>query len=287
MDHAGERCAETITLFGDGVAMVADAWGDPDAPPVLFFHGGGQSRRSWRGSARTVAAAGYRALAFDLRGHGDSGWAADGDYLLDAYARDVEALIGRFSRPVTLVGASRGGQSALVAASRHPGRVALVMLADVAPQINDDGVEAIRAFFRASDAGFASVDHAADALHLHLSQPRMPNASGLAKSMRRDSSGHLFWHWDPKTTALEFLHPPSEGEALLEAAARITSPVVLVRAELSDIVTDHSVAAFRALTPQLEVVVAKGAGHMFTGDRNDAFAETLLSYLARYAPVIA
>jgi pimeloyl-ACP methyl ester carboxylesterase len=274
-----------LTLPGDGLALAADAYGDPAAPPVLFFHGGGQSRRSWRGSAQRVAAAGYYGLTFDLRGHGDSGWAADGDYLLDAYARDVEALLGHFARPATLVGASRGGQSALVAASRQSSRVNLVMLADVAPQMNDSGVDDIRGFFRASEAGFASLEEAADALHHHLGQPRLPDVSGLAKSMRRDKAGRLHWHWDPRTTAAEFLHPPSEGAGLLAAAARITTPVLMVKAELSDIVTAESVAAFRALTPQLEVIEAKGVGHMFTGDRNDAFAATLLHYLNRYAPV--
>jgi hypothetical protein len=49
---------------------------------------------------------------------------------------------------------------------------------------------------------------------------------------------------------------------------------------MSTIVTDESVALFRRLTPQLEVIIARGVGHMFTGDRNDAFAETLLGRLA-------
>src|SRR3546814_8036172 len=80
---------KTVRLPGDGLELAADAFGDPSAPPVLFFHGGGQSRRSWRGSAARIAQAGYYALTFDLRGHGESGWATDGDYLLDAYARDI------------------------------------------------------------------------------------------------------------------------------------------------------------------------------------------------------
>lgn len=268
-----------IDLPGDGLTLAADAYGDPAAPPVLFFHGGGQSRRSWAGAARKVAAAGYRGITVDLRGHGQSGWAADGDYLLDAYGRDVERLLAFFDQPVTLVGASRGGQSALVGGSRHPDRTRLIMLADVAPAMNDGGVDEIRGFFRASEAGFASLDEAADALHLHLGQPRLPDASGLAKAMRSDESGRLFWQWDPATTNPEFLHPPSEGEALIAAAAAVKSPVVLVRAELSSIINDDSVATFRRLTPQLEVVIAKGVGHMFTGDRNDAFADTLLHYL--------
>lgn len=276
--------ATRISLPGDGVAMVADAYGDPAAPPVCFFHGGGQSRRSWAGSARRVAKAGYYGLTFDLRGHGDSGWADDGDYLLEAYGRDVEAILAALDRPAALVGASRGGQSALVGGSRRPALARLIMLADVAPQIDDNGVDEIRGFFRASAAGFASLDEAADALHHHLGQPRLPDVSGLAKAMRTDD-GRLFWHWDPRTTSQEFLHPPSEGVALVAAARRVTAPVVLVRAELSEIVTDESVRQFQALTPQLEVEVAHGVGHMFTGDHNDAFADRLLRHLSAHLPL--
>jgi len=98
-----------VRYQGDGLELTGSAYGDPSAPPALFFHGGGQSRNAWLGSARTVAEAGYYGISFDLRGHGDSDWAADGDYLLDAFGRDVERLLTQFDQPVTLVGASRGG----------------------------------------------------------------------------------------------------------------------------------------------------------------------------------
>lgn len=277
---------ETVRLRGDGLLLAADAFGNPQAPPVLFFHGGGQSRRSWRGAARKVAEAGYRALTFDLRGHGESEWASDGDYLLDAFARDVERLVDAFEHRVTLVGASRGGQAALVGGSRHPDRVSLIVLADVAPRLNDGGVGRIRGFLFRSLQGFATVDEAADALATHLGQSRATDPAGLLKVMRRGADGRLFWHWDPLTVSPEFLNPPSEGEAIEAAAARVRSPVVLVRAEHSDVVTDESVRLFHELTPQLLVLEAKGVGHMFTGDRNDAFAATLLDHLARFAPLL-
>ncbi|TVV77124.1 alpha/beta fold hydrolase [Sphingomonas solaris] len=273
----------TVRLPGDGVMLEGDAYGDPGAPPVLFFHGGGQSRRAWAGSARRVAEAGFYGISVDLRGHGGSEWAADGDYLLAAFGRDVAALIDRFPLPVTLVGASRGGQAAMVGAPQRPGAVRLVMLADVSPFLDDSGVDAVRAFFRASDAGFASVEAAADALHVHLGQPRVANPAGLARAMRR-VDGRLFWHWDPRTTDPAFLHPPSEGETLQAAARALRCPVVLVRAEHSEIVSVKSVARFGALTPQLRVETAANAGHMFTADRNDAFAETLLRHLGPPTP---
>jgi len=271
----------TIVRFkGDGLELAGEAFGDPAAPPVLFFHGGGQSRSAWRGSARKLGGAGYYGITFDLRGHGGSDWAADGDYVLDAFGRDVERLLHQFDRPVTLVGASRGGQAALVGGSRAPGRVRLIVLADVAPLMRDDGIDGIRAFFAASEAGFATLDEAAATLARHLGQPRLPDASGLARSMRLGADGRWHWRWDPATGRAEFLQPPGEGEAVLAAAARVRSPVVLVRAEFSHLLTDEGVDRFRALAPQLQVVIAKGAGHMFTADRNDAFAADLLEWLA-------
>lgn len=278
----------TIVRFkGDGLELVGEAFGDPVAPPVLFFHGGGQSRSAWRGSARIVGAAGFYGVTFDLRGHGESDWASDGDYLLDAYGRDVERLLDQFERPVTLVGASRGGQASLVGGSRHPDRVRLVILADVAPLMRDAGLEGIRVFFAEGAAGFDNLDQAADSLASHLDQPRLVDASRLARSMRQDGAGRWHWRWDPATGNAEFLNPPSEGEAILAGAARMTSPIVLVRAELSHLLTDQGVARFRELTPQLQVVTALGVGHMFTADRNDGFAAELLDWLAKVPERIA
>jgi pimeloyl-ACP methyl ester carboxylesterase len=272
----------TLRMQGDGLLLAAEAFGDPAAPAVLFFHGGGQSRKAWIGSAKAVAAVGYYGVSFDLRGHGDSDWCANQDYLLDAFGRDVEKLIVQFQRPVTLVGASRGGQAALVAGARHPDRVNLIMLADVAPMMPDAGVEGLRAFFAQSADGFATLDAAADALHRHLGQPRMANASKLEKSMRPDSTGRLHWRWDPATGAREFLNPPSDNAAVLAAAIQVKVPLVMVRAELSHLVTDEGVAHFLKLTPHLEILTAPGVGHMFTADRNDAFAEQLIRCMQRH-----
>jgi pimeloyl-ACP methyl ester carboxylesterase len=116
-----------------GIDIAGDAWGDPSGPLVLLQHGGGQTRHAWKGTGQTLGAAGYYAVAFDARGHGDSQWAPDGDYSQDAMVEDltkvVEALGGR--RPV-LVGASMGGGTSLVASvirlllvcTRHRSQVA-------------------------------------------------------------------------------------------------------------------------------------------------------------------
>ena len=51
---------ETIEYAGSGsVTLVADVRGDPDANPILFMHGGGQTRHSWGGAAELLAERGY------------------------------------------------------------------------------------------------------------------------------------------------------------------------------------------------------------------------------------
>jgi pimeloyl-ACP methyl ester carboxylesterase len=279
--RSADLSAKIVRFKGDGLELAGSAYGDPSSPSVLFFHGAGQSRNAWIGSARRVAEVGYFGISFDMRGHGESDWAADGDYLLDAFGRDVERLLCQFDRPVTLVGASRGGQAALVGGSRHPARVRLIMLADVAPMMRDEGLLGIRAFYAEGEKGFPTLDDAADSLARHLDQPRMIDGGKLARAMRRDDTGRWHWRWDPATGKREFLNPPSDDESLLAAAARVICPIIMVRAELTHLVTDEGVNTFKNLAPHLEVITAPGVGHMFTADRNDGFAAQLLDCLKR------
>ena len=76
----------------EGISLAADVWGDDGAPPVVLMHGGGQTRHAWGSTARALAAAGWRAIALDLRGHGDSSWAHNGDYSFSTFAADCIAV---------------------------------------------------------------------------------------------------------------------------------------------------------------------------------------------------
>ncbi len=72
-----------------GICLAGDSWGDPNAQPVVLLPGGGQTRHAWSGTGRALGDAGWYAMAFDQRGHGDSSWCKDGDYSPDRYADDV------------------------------------------------------------------------------------------------------------------------------------------------------------------------------------------------------
>ncbi|WP_066779520.1 alpha/beta fold hydrolase [Sphingomonas sp. CCH5-D11] len=269
----------------DGLTIALDEGGPANAPTVVLLHGGGQTRHSWSGAMRALVAGGYRVLNFDARGHGDSMWSPDGDYLLDHRASDLRAVVGE-TRPLALVGASLGGATSLHAVAQGLAVDALVLV-DITPHPEPAGIERITSFMRRHTDGFATLDEAVDAVasyNPHRPRPRDP--SGLRRNLREHSDGRLRWHWDPKIIGTA----PAVHHATVRASAdRIAAgapfPLMLVRGLSSDIVSDESVAAFRALLPWAEVADVAGAGHMIAGDRNDAFNAAMLDFLARHLPV--
>jgi len=115
----------------NGVRLGLRQAGDPAGAPVLLLHGSGSNARTWDRFAARLTAAGRRAIAVDLRGHGTSG--RPGGYPLTALRDDVLALIDRLAlRGVTLVGHSVGGYAALAAAQQTPDRVRGLVLEDLA-----------------------------------------------------------------------------------------------------------------------------------------------------------
>lgn len=183
---------------------------------MFFLHSAGQSRRGWAAVAGVVAAAGYRAITIDLRGHGDSDWAPDGAYGFDDYARDIARIIDRFAQPVTLMGWSRGAQVALVAAAMRQEKVRLTVLGDVAPQMRDEDQLEITAYFNCATAGFESVEEVAALLMRHFRWQGAIPLDSLRRAMTlRDGRTH--WKWDPRTVAPEFMVPSGLIAVMTEA----------------------------------------------------------------------
>ncbi|MEE2663717.1 MAG: SDR family NAD(P)-dependent oxidoreductase [Myxococcota bacterium] len=269
-----------------GITLAGDAWGDPGAQPVVLLHGGGQTRHAWSGTGRALAEAGWYAMAFDLRGHGDSSWSPDGRYGPDCFADDVAALTRQLPAPPILVGASLGGVASLMAVDRTgAGCARALVLVDIATQMEPEGVERIIAFMTDEPDGFSTLEDAADAVaRYNHNRPRPKDVSGLAKNLRQGEDGRWRWHWDPR-----FLDgkdeirttDPERQMNLEEAARKLTLPTLLVRGQQSDVLSEQGAGQFLALAPSAEYADISGAGHMVAGDRNDAFSGAVLDFLRR------
>jgi non-heme chloroperoxidase len=276
----------TLRIRGaHGVELAADADGPWHGPLVLLLHGGGQTRHAWSGTERILAGQGFLVVNVDLRGHGESDWATDGDYSLTAYADDLRAMADELSRPVALVGASLGGLASLLAAGEEPAvDCTALVLVDITPQIRRDGRERIGEFMMAHQNGFASVAEAADAVSRYLPhRPRPKDVSGLAKNLREGDDGRFYWHWDPMFMSTRMKESVRTGSEQLErAAAAIRAPMLLVRGTESEMVSDEELAAFRAVAPSAEHVDVPMARHMVAGDQNDLFTSAVVEFLVRH-----
>lgn len=276
-----------VTFAGyHGVTIAGDAWGEPDAPPVILLPGGGQTRHAWGETARRLAADGWYALSLDLRGHGDSGWAPDGDYSIEAFVGDLRAVTAALARPPMVVGASMGGITALMTQGEtEESLFAAIVLVDIAPRMEADGVDRILAFMRAHLDGFASLDDAADAIARFLPhRPRPSDLKGLAKNLRFGADERYRWHWDPRFVGdAERPRRPQQPERLLAAARRLRLPVLLVRGQLSEVISEAGAREFLETVPHAKFVDVSEAGHMVAGDRNDIFAQAVIDFLRTVA----
>ncbi len=134
-----ERPARRYDLNVGGLRLAVHEWGDADAPPMLMMHGGFDFARTFDGFAPRIAAGGWRVVAWDHRGHGESEHAAlyswDGD-LRDAIAmfEHVTSTSGDGSpRPIPVVGHSKGGALMTQLADAQPFRFRCLVNMDGIP----------------------------------------------------------------------------------------------------------------------------------------------------------
>lgn len=267
----------------EGIHLVADVWGDDDAWPVLLMHGGGQTRHAWGGTAHVLAEHGWRAVSLDLRGHGDSEWALNGDYSFHAFAADCIAVSDQLGKPPVIVGASLGGVAAIIAEGGADRVVSsALVIVDITHRSNPEGIQRIKDFMTSGLGGFASLDEAAEAIAAYTpNRPKRVNPAGLMKVLRQKPDGRWYWHWDPAFIARGRTEvPPEDFQVQFEAAlAGIRVPTLLVRGKLSDVVTEEGTKEFLDKIPGSKLVDVSDAAHMVAGDQNDAFANAVIEFL--------
>jgi pimeloyl-ACP methyl ester carboxylesterase len=266
-----------------GIHLAGEGFGDAGAAPVLMLHGGGQTRHAWQASAESLAAAGWRCVTVDLRGHGESTRPRPARYALEDFAADTRALIAATARPPVVIGASLGGIAALLALTEPPVAPATALvLVDVAHRFQPRGGRRIVSFMEAHRDGFASLSEAADAVAAYLPHRKRPdNTSGLHHNLRH-LDGRWRWHWDPEIPiqARAIMNNASGlTERLTTAARRLRQPCLLVRGAESDVLSTSVANEFIQLAGTASLAEVSGAGHMVAGDNNDAFTATICRWL--------
>ncbi|MXP23507.1 alpha/beta fold hydrolase [Gordonia sp. HNM0687] len=293
MERTAHANADPVEFRGGAGTVRGDRWrvaeGVAPRGRILMLHGGGQTRHSWDRSARALQAIGWEVITLDARGHAQSDWSPEGDYRIGVLVDDLLAIVDQVSdldgpdlgRPV-VVGASMGGMTGLIAEGEHPGLLRALVLVDITPRIEPEGVARIAEFMRSAPDGFADLEAVADAVSAYRpNHPRPKNIEGLRKNVRTGEDGRLYWHWDPAFHRLgaNLDNPVDRRDRMIAACAGITVPTVLVSGGKSDIVSDDGVDELRALVPHASSVVVADATHMVAGDDNDVFVASISDFL--------
>ncbi len=126
-----------MEVASGGVRLSVLQDGPRDGIPVVLLHGLTATRRYVVMGSRHLERSGHRVIAYDARGHGESGPAPDREYGYDALSADLEAVMDALEvERAALVGASMGAHTILTFALAHPERVRA--LVPVTPAFDPD-----------------------------------------------------------------------------------------------------------------------------------------------------
>lgn len=251
----------------DGLKLhYRDYAGPEDRPPILCLHGLTRNSRDFEGVAKRYAGE-WRVLALDFRGRGLSDWDPQSErYAPPTYAQDVLELFADagFDKAV-FFGTSLGGLVTMGIAAIAPERIAGVMLNDVGPELDLSGIDRIRTYV-GKPVRFRDWQRAADALQAKHGDvhPAYGGAEWLAYAKRvcRETAEGVEFDYD---MAIADNFNRGDTGVVADAwpffRALAGRPVLILRGEHSDLLSDAVLDRMAREIPDVEVVTVPGVGH--------------------------
>lgn len=263
----------------DGLRLhFRDYPGREDRPPIIVLHGLTRNARDGAALAERLAGE-WRVLVPEMRGRGQSEYAQDtATYTPLHYVCDLVALLDQegVDRFVP-IGTSLGGLMTMLLALTAPERIAAAALVDVGPEIDPAGIAAIRSYVGQGGI-FPTWTHAARALaelhgHAHPDYGPEDWLAMAERLMVPGADGTVAYDYD-MGIAEPFDADPAPAPANLWSAfeALAGRPLLLLRGELSGILSAGTAREMRRRVPELEAVIIPRTGHAPTLSEPEALA---------------
>lgn len=241
-------------------------WGSPEAArTVLCVHGLTGCARDFEALAPALADEGYRVVAVDVAGRGDSDWLDDPKgYVTPQYLADVHELLGHLEvREVDWIGTSMGGVIGMAAAAADDSPVRRLVLNDIGPFIPRAALQRLAAYLRE-----APVFDDLEAAEARLRETRAPFGDltdaqwrrMAERSTRPTDDGRCRLHYDPDI-AVRFLETADVDTEIWSLWDAIECPVLVLRGEDSDLLLAETATEMQARGPRATVVEVPGCGH--------------------------
>ncbi len=271
----GCRTANSRRVRANGLSLHVLEWGRRGRPGLCFLHGGA-AHAHWFDLVAPVFADRFHVISLDQRGHGESEWPRPAAYGTENFAADLEGVLNALGwRDVTLVGHSMGGHNAMSFASWHPPRVRALVIVDSRPAMPEERLGRMRRQGQRPMRRYPSREAAAESFRLippdTIAAPEFLRHLGEVGAVQRD--GGWVRAFDPHTSASR---RPTDAWRLV---SNITAPTLIVRGELSPVLTPEMVERLHALIRKSSAVEIAGAYHHLTLDRPREFVDVLDAFL--------
>ena len=261
----------------DGLRLHYRDHAGPDGRPVLLcLPGLTRSARDFEGVAAHYGGH-WRVICADLRGRGESAYAKDSlSYVPLTYAQDIAALIAAAGiERFVAIGTSLGGIVSMLLAGTSVTRMAGVVLNDIGPVIEANGLARIRANVGRSST-WPTWLHAARELAGRNAgiYPGWATPDWLlfAKRLcRLTPAGRIVFDYDARIADAMQL-PGTDLDLWSAFAALANVPVLSVRGELSDVLTVGTQVEMATRHPGLRIATIHGVGHAPTLDEAESVA---------------
>jgi pimeloyl-ACP methyl ester carboxylesterase len=267
-------------------------WGNPDAPPLILQHGGRDHCRSWDWVAEELAKD-WHVIAPDLRGHGDSAWAPDGNYEINAFVYDFAQLVHTLGHDqVTIVAHSLGGNVATRFTGLYPEKVRkFVNIEGLGPSPKTRAereaagyANRFRGWIEKRRAAAGRIPRRYSTIEAAYARMKEENAFLTDEQARhltihgasRNEDGTWSWKFDPYLNVWPFEDTPQELTEELWRA--ITCPMLLLYGEnswASNPELDGRMKNFR----DARVIEFENAGHWLHHDQFDRFMAEIRAFL--------
>jgi pimeloyl-ACP methyl ester carboxylesterase len=265
--------SSTFVTAPDGLRLHALCYGQRSSPktPVVCLPGLARTAADFDVLAAALSRDGAhprRVIALDYRGRGRSGYDSNPDnYSPPVELADVLAVVTALdAMPAIYIGTSRGGILAMLLAAVRPTAIAGVVLNDIGPVIELQGLMRIKGYVGKLPTP-RNFEDAAEILRrlFHNQFPKLTHDEWLASARRtfKEENGRMVPNYDVRLAkTLEAINPDQPLPALwkqFDALAHV--PVMAIRGANSDLLLPATVDAMRARHAGLETFEVADQGH--------------------------
>ena len=254
-------------------------WNPSGRTTIVLLHGNSANAWWWEPVAREMSRE-FRLVALDQRGHGDSEWVRPAAYRPTDYAHDLAAFLRHVIRgdekPI-VVGHSMGGLTTLAFAAHHGRLTRGTVVIDAAVTSSRGRDKFLRRLKSLPVVTYPDLETAKERFRLMPNEGHIPPATLLAiaeKSLAVTEEGR----WTLKFDRESFFG--GDGINPMEAIEAIRLPTLLLRAEMSRIMTAEAAASACEANPHLRLITIPSAHHHVLLEKPDAVAKAIEDFAA-------